>query len=102
MLVTHGIPLGCLLPLTGITSPYRHHLLLPAFLSGVYVFLPVHTVNCVETLKVCGPESFTPDHKPLVGPDPALRGLWNMCGFNSMGMMLGGGVGTVPPPSLAT
>mmetsp|Transcript_55295 Transcript_55295/g.124165 ORF Transcript_55295/g.124165 Transcript_55295/m.124165 type:complete len:921 (-) Transcript_55295:8-2770(-) len=42
---------------------------------------------------VCGPESFTPDHKPLVGPQPGVRGLFNACGFNSMGLMLGGGVG---------
>ena len=42
---------------------------------------------------VCGPESFTPDHKPLVGPQPGVQGMFNACGFNSMGMMLGGGVG---------
>eukprot|EP01063_Lacrimia_lanifica_P025208 TRINITY_DN3298_c0_g1_i1.p1 TRINITY_DN3298_c0_g1~~TRINITY_DN3298_c0_g1_i1.p1 ORF type:complete len:908 (+),score=248.51 TRINITY_DN3298_c0_g1_i1:71-2794(+) len=42
---------------------------------------------------VCGPESFTPDHKPLVGPHPGVRGMFNACGFNSMGMMLGGGMG---------
>eukprot|EP00929_Paragymnodinium_shiwhaense_P018855 TRINITY_DN13044_c0_g1_i1.p1 TRINITY_DN13044_c0_g1~~TRINITY_DN13044_c0_g1_i1.p1 ORF type:complete len:971 (-),score=223.55 TRINITY_DN13044_c0_g1_i1:355-3267(-) len=42
---------------------------------------------------VCGPESFTPDHKPLVGPDVDVRGLMHCCGFNSMGMMLGGGMG---------
>ncbi|EOD39470.1 sarcosine dehydrogenase [Emiliania huxleyi CCMP1516] len=36
---------------------------------------------------VCGPESFTPDHKPLVGPQPGGGG------FNSMGMMLSGGIG---------
>lgn len=40
---------------------------------------------------VCGPESFTPDHKPLMGPDPRLSGLFHSCGFNSAGMMLGGG-----------
>lgn len=40
---------------------------------------------------VCGPESFTPDHKPLMGPDPRLDGLFHSCGFNSAGMMLGGG-----------
>lgn len=40
---------------------------------------------------VCGPESFTPDHKPLMGPDPRLQGLFHSCGFNSAGMMLGGG-----------
>jgi glycine/D-amino acid oxidase-like deaminating enzyme len=42
---------------------------------------------------VCGPESFTPDHKPLVGPQPGVRGLYHCCGFNSMGIMLGGGIG---------
>mmetsp|Transcript_10246 Transcript_10246/g.13443 ORF Transcript_10246/g.13443 Transcript_10246/m.13443 type:complete len:937 (+) Transcript_10246:534-3344(+) len=42
---------------------------------------------------VCGPESFTPDHKPLVGPQPGVRGFFQACGFNSMGMMLGGGIG---------
>lgn len=42
---------------------------------------------------VCGPESFTPDHKPLMGPDPRLDGLFHNCGFNSAGMMLGGGCG---------
>lgn len=42
---------------------------------------------------VAGPESFTPDHKPLVGLQPGVRGMFNACGFNSMGMMLGGGIG---------
>ncbi|GMH55536.1 hypothetical protein TrST_g6462 [Triparma strigata] len=42
---------------------------------------------------VCGPESFTPDHKPLVGPQPGVHGFFHACGFNSMGMMLGGGIG---------
>jgi len=58
-----------------------------------------HIQRCplIETLgiksTVCGPESFTPDHKPLVGPDVDLRGFVHCCGFNSMGMMLGGGIG---------
>lgn len=38
---------------------------------------------------VCGPESFTPDHKPIMGPDPRLIGLFHNCGFNSAGMMFG-------------
>ncbi|KAF4520494.1 hypothetical protein B566_EDAN004745 [Ephemera danica] len=42
---------------------------------------------------VCGPESFTPDHKPLLGEDPSIRGFFYGCGFNSSGMMLGGGCG---------
>jgi len=58
-----------------------------------------HIRRCpkIETLgiksTVCGPEAFTPDHKPLVGPDVDLGGFVHCCGFNSMGMMLGGGVG---------
>ncbi len=33
-------------------------------------------------------ESFTADHKPLLGEDPAVRGFYHGCGFNSGGMML--------------
>ncbi|XP_014889376.1 sarcosine dehydrogenase, mitochondrial [Poecilia latipinna] len=42
---------------------------------------------------VCGPESFTADHKPLMGEAPEVRGYFLGCGFNSAGMMLGGGCG---------
>ena len=42
---------------------------------------------------VCGPESFTPDHKAIMGEDPDLSGYFHGCGFNSSGMMLGGGAG---------
>ncbi|XP_030063556.1 sarcosine dehydrogenase, mitochondrial isoform X1 [Microcaecilia unicolor] len=42
---------------------------------------------------VCGPESFTADHKPLLGEAPEVRGYFLGCGFNSAGMMLGGGCG---------
>lgn len=35
----------------------------------------------------------TPDHKPIMGPDPRLIGLFHNCGFNSAGMMFGGGCG---------
>lgn len=40
---------------------------------------------------ICGPESFTPDHKPIMGPDPRALGLFHNCGYNSAGMMFGGG-----------
>lgn len=39
---------------------------------------------------VCGPESFTPDHKPLMGESPEVRGFYFGCGFNSLGMSLSG------------
>uniref|UniRef100_A0A1Y1MDL9 Sarcosine dehydrogenase, mitochondrial n=1 Tax=Photinus pyralis TaxID=7054 RepID=A0A1Y1MDL9_PHOPY len=41
---------------------------------------------------ICGPESFTPDHKPLLGEDPKLRGFYYACGLNSAGMMFGPGI----------
>ncbi|XP_011689604.1 PREDICTED: sarcosine dehydrogenase, mitochondrial [Wasmannia auropunctata] len=42
---------------------------------------------------VCGPESFTPDHRPIMGEDPRCTGLYYSCGYNSAGMMFGGGCG---------
>jgi len=33
-------------------------------------------------------ESFTADHKPLMGESPEVRGYFLGCGFNSSGMML--------------
>uniref|UniRef100_A0A673XPB7 Sarcosine dehydrogenase n=1 Tax=Salmo trutta TaxID=8032 RepID=A0A673XPB7_SALTR len=38
-------------------------------------------------------QSFTADHKPLMGEAPEVRGFFLGCGFNSAGMMLGGGCG---------
>ena len=43
----------------------------------------------------CGPESFTPDVHPLLGPAPDLDGYWVAAGLNSLGILLGGGVGSV-------
>lgn len=43
--------------------------------------------------EICGPESFTPDHRALMGESPEVRGFYLGCGFNSAGMMLGGGCG---------
>jgi glycine cleavage system aminomethyltransferase T/glycine/D-amino acid oxidase-like deaminating enzyme len=43
----------------------------------------------------CGPESFTSDVHPLLGPAPELDGFWVAAGLNSLGILLGGGVGSV-------
>ncbi|XP_042193532.1 sarcosine dehydrogenase, mitochondrial [Callorhinchus milii] len=57
----------------------------------------INRVPALETAgvksTVCGPEAFTADHKPLMGEAPELRGFFLGCGFNSAGMMLGGGCG---------
>jgi 4-methylaminobutanoate oxidase (formaldehyde-forming) len=42
----------------------------------------------------CGPESFTPDIHPMLGPAPGLDGCWVAAGLNSLGILLGGGVGS--------
>ena len=46
---------------------------------GVHIEGAVNRVPCLEQSgiksTVCGPESFTPDHKPIMGEDPMVRGL---------------------------
>jgi 4-methylaminobutanoate oxidase (formaldehyde-forming) len=46
-------------------------------------------------LLFCGPESFTPDMSPMMGEAPELRNFYVAAGFNSLGILLGGGVGQV-------
>jgi 4-methylaminobutanoate oxidase (formaldehyde-forming) len=41
----------------------------------------------------CGPESFTPDLRPIVGPAPELRNYFVAAGLNSIGILTGGGLG---------
>lgn len=41
----------------------------------------------------CGPESFTPDLEPIVGPAPELGNYWVAAGLNSIGILSGGGIG---------
>ena len=46
-------------------------------------------------LLFCGPESFTADHNYLMGEAPNLRNFFVAAGFNSLGILSGGGVGQV-------
>jgi glycine cleavage system aminomethyltransferase T/glycine/D-amino acid oxidase-like deaminating enzyme len=43
----------------------------------------------------CGPESFTPDLRPIVGEAPELGGYFVAAGLNSIGVLSGGGIGRV-------
>ncbi len=43
----------------------------------------------------CGPESFTPDLGPLMGEAPELKNFYVAAGFNSLGILLGGGAGQI-------
>ncbi|MGA8707293.1 MAG: FAD-dependent oxidoreductase [Steroidobacteraceae bacterium] len=46
-------------------------------------------------LLFCGPESFTPDHNYIMGEAPELRNFFVAAGFNSLGILSGGGAGFV-------
>ncbi len=41
----------------------------------------------------CGPESFTPDLLPIVGPAPEIKNYFVAAGLNSIGILTGGGIG---------
>ncbi|HEC62672.1 MAG TPA: FAD-dependent oxidoreductase, partial [bacterium] len=43
----------------------------------------------------CGPESFTPDLEPIMGQAPELDNFYVAAGFNSLGILMGGGAGKV-------
>ncbi|XP_023228229.1 sarcosine dehydrogenase, mitochondrial-like [Centruroides sculpturatus] len=64
---------------------------------GTHIESAIHRIPALENVgiksTVCGPESFTPDHKPLLGEDTEIRGFFHGCGFNSLGMNAGGGCG---------
>ncbi|MPC31556.1 Sarcosine dehydrogenase, mitochondrial [Portunus trituberculatus] len=63
-----------------------------AHIEGAINRVPVLERTGIKST-VCGPESFTPDHKPVMGEDPNVEGFFHCVGFNSSGMMLGGGCG---------
>ncbi len=42
-----------------------------------------------------GPESFTADNSSLMGPAPEVENYWVAAGFNSLGILLGGGAGKI-------
>ena len=41
----------------------------------------------------CGPESFTPDLRPIVGEAPEIKNYFVAAGLNSIGILTGGGIG---------
>ncbi|MBF0298612.1 MAG: GcvT family protein [Oligoflexia bacterium] len=43
----------------------------------------------------CGPESFTPDLRPVVGEAPELKNYFVAAGLNSIGILTGGGLGRI-------
>ena len=64
------------------------------FLGPALDRIPVLAETGVRTF-FCGPESFTADVRPLLGPAPELDGYFVAAGLNSLGILSGGGVGSM-------
>jgi glycine cleavage system aminomethyltransferase T/glycine/D-amino acid oxidase-like deaminating enzyme len=90
---------------------------LPADLEHLEPQLALHMVrfpvlaNSGIKLFFCGPESFTADSRPFMGPTSDVRGLYLATGLNSYGILQSGGLGKVmaewievglPPVSMAS
>ena len=65
---------------------------LQSYLERAIGRIPVLAQTGVKLL-FCGPESFTADHQYLMGEAPNLQGFFVAAGFNSLGILSGGGVG---------
>ena len=64
-----------------------------------YVENAMQRIPALETAGIhkffCGPESFTPDISPMMGLAPELDNFFVAAGFNSLGILMGGGAGKV-------
>jgi glycine cleavage system aminomethyltransferase T/glycine/D-amino acid oxidase-like deaminating enzyme len=64
-----------------------------------YIETAMERVPALKTAGInklfCGPESFTPDMGMLLGEAPELKNFFVAAGMNSLGILLGGGVGKV-------
>ncbi len=64
-----------------------------------YIEEAMKRVPVLETAGIhtffCGPESFTPDLMPIMGEAAELRNFFIAAGFNSLGILLGGGAGWI-------
>jgi len=63
------------------------------FLDNAMERIPSLATAGIRTF-FCGPESFTHDVMPMVGPVPEVDGMWAAAGLNSVGILSGGGIGS--------
>jgi glycine cleavage system aminomethyltransferase T/glycine/D-amino acid oxidase-like deaminating enzyme len=98
MLVGLFEPAGAPWSLDGVPSGFSFGKLPPdwermeQYLGPALNRVPVLSETGVRTF-FCGPESFTADVRPLLGPAPELDGYFVAAGLNSLGILSGGGVG---------
>jgi heterotetrameric sarcosine oxidase gamma subunit len=64
------------------------------FLATAMARVPVTAEVGIKKL-FCGPESFTPDLRPIIGEAPELKNYFVAAGLNSIGILTGGGLGRV-------
>lgn len=66
---------------------------------GPYVEAAMNRVPISQEVGIkkffCGPESFTPDLRPIVGEAPEVKNYFVAAGLNSIGILTGGGLGRV-------
>ncbi len=100
MLVGLFEPVGAPWSLDGVARNFSFGKLPPdwdrlePFLGPALARVPCLADTGVRTF-FCGPESFTADVRPLIGPAPELDGYFVAAGLNSLGILSGGGVGSV-------
>ena len=100
MLVGLFEPVGAPWSLDGVRRDFAFGKLPPdterlePYLGPALARIPCLIETGVRTF-FCGPESFTADVKPLIGPAPELDGYFVAAGMNSLGILSGGGVGSV-------
>jgi heterotetrameric sarcosine oxidase gamma subunit len=103
---TGGLMIGLFEPVAapwgmdGIPEGFRFNEIAPDWDRMMpHLELAMERIPVAETAGVhtffCGPESFTPDLEPLMGEAPELKNYYVAAGFNSLGILLGGGVGQV-------
>ncbi|MEI7914761.1 MAG: FAD-dependent oxidoreductase [Mycobacteriaceae bacterium] len=100
MLVGLFEPVGAPWSLDGVSDGFAFGSLPPDWeRMGPYLGTALERIPSLSDVGVrlffCGPESFTPDIRPMLGPAPELEGYFVAAGMNSLGILMGGGVGNV-------
>ena len=100
MLVGLFEPVGAPWSLDGVPDSFAFGTLPPDWERvGPYLGAALERIPSLSDVGVrlffCGPESFTPDIRPMLGPAPELDGYFVAAGMNSLGILTGGGVGNV-------
>ena len=100
MLVGLFEPVGAPWSLDGVPADFAFGSMPPDWdRVGPYLGAALERIPSLSEVGVrlffCGPESFTPDVRPMLGPAPELDGYFVAAGMNSLGILMGGGVGNV-------